>query len=772
MRKGIRLSEDRRGHADKDPSVAMGADGTLWVAWHSYRMKADRILLRGCRGRKRGELLEISDREGVNFQPRVACDGEGTVWVVWSAMRRGRWCILARSVSRGRMGRVIRLDEGPDGLAFPAITADAQGRLWAAWSALSGKTRRIVGRCLRGGKWSDTAVLSSGPGEHLRPVLCSAAEGVWLAYQTLREGQYDLFLRRWVPSGPGRPMRFSLTDSWELFPRLCGDGGDGLWATWIVTHDVTNARGFVDHKVEAMASHFDGTRWTPYRGPDRSKPDGYVTHLYDGLLGRSSYMGFVGWRRRPQIVRESGGDVWLLYERKEEESMNRHGPDSLLYARPLTGSGRSRSYLIDNTRHAHTVSGDIPVSGGRLPFAGQVTDGRCYADIVAGYLPLDRSRPVRERPASEWKDWVPLRLPAATASAPRPSMRVGGKTYRLYWGDLHCHGNLSGDAEGEIDENYAYGRQKSRLDFMAVADNDVIYDNVLTPSEWALIREEAAHHTDPGRFVAFSAYERTYRPGDVKRRDLGTPTVGGPKGGQNHRIVIFPEDEGPLYHFTEPDADTQEKWVARIQKTKGFTFPHHGTWQAIPNTRLGGVEVCSCWDIYMHISNTVPEHLRAGYRLAFMGNSDSHRIVPGMGGALTGVWAESLTRDAILEALWAKRCFATNGDRSTVDVRIKGSPMGSEASVQGPVTVDCRLRAQRVIQSIDLFRDGEIVLSRKVGRKAATLSLTDSPPSGEHFYHVQVSLRPPRRAPMKGRCGNLQVACGDFAWSSPIWVET
>ncbi len=350
-------------------------------------------------------------------------------------------------------------------------------------------------------------------------------------------------------------------------------------------------------------------------------------------------------------------------------------------------------------------------------------------------------------------------------------MRLGGKTYHLYWGDLHCHGNLSGDAEGEIDENYTYGRRKAGLDFMAVADNDVIYDNVLTPSDWALIRAEAGHYNDPSRFVTFSAYERTCRADDVRNLDLKTPTVGGPKGEQNHRIALFPEDEGPLYHFTEPDADTPEKWVARIQKTNGFTFPHHGTWQAIPNRRLGGVEVCSCWDIYMHISKTVPEYLRAGYRLAFLGNSDSHRIVPGMGGALTGVWAEALTREAILEALWAKRCFATNGDRPTVDVRVNGSPMGSEVSVDGPVSIDCRLQAPRVIQSADLFRDGEAVLTRKIGRKQADLSLVDAPSPGKHFYHIQVSLKPPRRSPMKGRSGNLQVARGDYAWSSPIWVE-
>ena len=49
-----------------------------------------------------------------------------------------------------------------------------------------------------------------------------------------------------------------------------------------------------------------------------------------------------------------------------------------------------------------------------------------------------------------------------------------------------------------------------------------------------------------------------------------------------------------------------------------------------------------------------------------------------MGGALTGVWAEALTREALFEALWARRCFATNGARVMLDVRVNGMPMGSE----------------------------------------------------------------------------------------------
>ena len=755
----VRLSADRRGHNDKDPALTLDRDGRLWVAWQSYVPQVDRILARPLVDGEPGELFEVSDEAGVNFQPAIACDGDNAVWVLWSAKRAGRWHILARAIDGGRMGLVVSLDESAELACYPSATADADGRVWAAWTACHDRRHQVIGSFLAGGRWSAPVILSDGPGEHYRPVLCADREGAWLAYETRLRGTYELYLCRWLPAGPGPSSRFSLTGSWELHPRLCADGAGGVWATWIATHDVRDGRGVVDHKVEIMAAHYDGARWTPYRSPDHTKTAGYVAHLYDGLLGRKSYWGFVGHRRRPQIVRTEDGDVWVLYERKEDESINRHGPDALFYATPLTQRGRGRTVEVDTDAYAYTVNGDLPVVAGRLAFAGQIPEGAFYGDICAGTLSLNTLRPVRPRPASNWRSWQPVSL-QAPPDEPRPTMQVDGVTYTLYWGDTHCHGNCSGDAEGEIDESYAYGRYRSGLDFMAVTDNDFIYDDTLTTSAWALLRAQAGHYSDPGRFVTFSGYERTYRD----------PT--GEREGPNHRLILFADDEQPLHRFTEPDADSLIKFVARMEGTNAFVYPHHPTWWIAPCSRLGGVEVCSSWDVYIDKADTIRRALQEGYRLAFIGSSDTHRIVPGQGGALTGVWARELTREGILEALRARRCYATNGERIVLDVRVEGAPMGSADIVGDEVTVQVRARAPRTIRYIDLFRDGEQVLRRTVDDVQTDLALEDRPAPGEHFYHIRVQMERLPRAALRGVTGNLQAARGEFAWSSPVWVQT
>jgi hypothetical protein len=338
-------------------------------------------------------------------------------------------------------------------------------------------------------------------------------------------------------------------------------------------------------------------------------------------------------------------------------------------------------------------------------------------------------------------------------------MQVGATTYSLYWGDTHCHGNCSGDAEGEIDENYAYGRHKAGLDFVAVTDNDFIYDDTLTSSAWALLRAQAAHHDEPGQFVALSGYERTYRD----------PTKPGP--GTNHRTVLYLDDEQPIFRFTEPDADTLEKFVSQVERTNAFVYPHHATWWLAPNARLGGAEVCSSWEVYIEEADTIPRALAEGYRLAFIGSSDSHRIVPGLGGALTGVWAEELTREGILEALWARRCYATNGERIVLDVRVDGMPMGSEIVASSAVVVRCQIAAPRRIECIDLYRDGMPVQRRALNRPQGSVALKDRLAPGEHVYYVRVRLVRTPRAPLRARRGNLQVARGEYAWSSPTWVR-
>jgi hypothetical protein len=81
------------------------------------------------------------------------------------------------------------------------------------------------------------------------------------------------------------------------------------------------------------------------------------------------------------------------------------------------------------------------------------------------------------------------------------------------------------------------------------------------------------------------------------------------------------------------------------------------------------------------------ELLAAGHRVGFIAASDNHNGAPGLSarssrftnlvysGGLAAVWAAELTREAVFDALYARRCYGTTGARILLDFRLNGEPI-------------------------------------------------------------------------------------------------
>ena len=83
----IQLSEHRRGHVDKDPALTVDSSGRFWVAWHGYRPKEDRILVRSIKDQRRGSLLPVSEEGGSIFSRGLRA---GAVQCGWCGALCGR----------------------------------------------------------------------------------------------------------------------------------------------------------------------------------------------------------------------------------------------------------------------------------------------------------------------------------------------------------------------------------------------------------------------------------------------------------------------------------------------------------------------------------------------------------------------------------------------------------------------------------------------------------------------------------------------------------
>lgn len=370
-----------------------------------------------------------------------------------------------------------------------------------------------------------------------------------------------------------------------------------------------------------------------------------------------------------------------------------------------------------------------------------------------------------------------------------------GNSVELFFGDLHAHASVSpcywkDCPECSPDDFFHYAREISGLDFVALTD----HDHGLSDETWEAVQMAVCHHYDPGRFVTFLGYEWT-------NNRFG------------HQNVYFSGDRGPLIRARGKDGDfiapTQlwEQWEA--QGVEAISIPHHTGVSQFPadwtfhHPQFQPVsEVTSLWGNLLsfqsqeqtRISNLLPgrfvsEALEDGYRLGFVGGSDSHDCRPGnptFGGrikpnvvegqmmghnvlappnvphlgddtcntrGLTATWASELTRPALWEAIRRKHTYATTGARIAMRVTMGDALAGDRVSTANPsMTVD--IVGTYLIHDVTVVANNRPIhqVSPDSDRISFRYSIPAEFPPG--FVYVHVRQRD-----------------GHQAWTSPFWLD-
>jgi hypothetical protein len=283
-----------------------------------------------------------------------------------------------------------------------------------------------------------------------------------------------------------------------------------------------------------------------------------------------------------------------------------------------------------------------------------------------------------------------------------------------------------------------------------------------TPANWSRIEEATGRFHEPGRFVTLLGYE-------------WTSWVWG------HRHVLHFEDTAVIRSSSDERFDSPPELWAALRGASALTFTHHSAgepvavdWRIAPDPVLeplteivsvhGSSESFdSSWPVAGMIEgNTVRDALARGYRLGLVGSGDSHdghpglvQLADGASGGLAGVFATDLTRESVLEALRARRVYATNGPRIVLQASLDGRPMGSIVPAGSGGTLAVEVAAPGAIEAVELVtREG--VVSRHPAEGQRSLALESTLPAfaaGDWFY-VRV----------------LQSDHG-AAWSSPFFFE-
>lgn len=336
--------------------------------------------------------------------------------------------------------------------------------------------------------------------------------------------------------------------------------------------------------------------------------------------------------------------------------------------------------------------------------------------------------------------------------------------YTLYWADLQGHCNVC-DGTGSPEDYYRYARDVARLDAVALTDHDHWGYRPLDedPVTWRRLCELSKTLYEPGGFVTFPAYEWT------------NWTFG-------HKHVIYlRESDAAVFGWSKKESDHPQKLWKLLAGRDCLTIPHHP----------GGAPIPVCWKYhdpkYQPVVEMVSVHgvseyvghprsirepvesgmvqsaLARGYRLGLIGSGDTHDGHPGIGSpgaraGLAGIYATSLTREAIFQALRARRVYATTGCRAILRFHLGDTPMGgvvrlvdSNARREFAITV----LGDAPIHSLAIVKNNHEVGTQAGSGLFESWEWSDPAPArdGDYYY------------------ARIVQADGEWIWSSPIFIE-
>lgn len=767
------MPEDNRAHFPSGDEPTFGRNistavavngGTLWAALQLEDSGRDTVaVFRFADGRKE---LTVIEGEGFCHQPGVTSFPDGQAVVVWNeALDKGDWAIRCALLD-GTSGDVLKTETvhvGPAWCLPPAVSTD-DGDILLAWPKHDSQAIRIHLARRSGSGWQHIGAVSEPDVDAFRPSLATTNGRVFLAWDSYKQGTYSVSICDVALPDSVTRLHPPPCQRW-LHPKLLAAQGETLYATWTAIEDVMDDRGIVDHAVFAPVAELV-TAPTLHLALDAEEDaQCHVADLRDGLLATDDhpYRGYAGLRRNPQLTMTAQGELWCLWEARfghEDTSSAGH----LLGRRFTAGGSWTQPRILHSGGYAYSVPKYWPDNGLPIAFLHFDAEGM---DIVCSAI-VDEAAAVPHHESTEkWQRWYAVDI------QPPPKKRTShsdGSDLRVFWADTHCHSEVSSDAEGQVDELIHFARDAAGLDAVCIIDNDYYPHKSLSEAEWRAAQKYAERYTQEGKFVVFPGWEYTYH-----RKDL-EPSF-------NHRVIMYPRPGWPLFRRTDRCARSERDLMQQLRNTPAVCYAHHCSYEIIDAEIDRNIEVCSSWRVCLEESDFTIGQLQAGHKLGFIGSSDSHRAVPGLGGALTGIIASELTPEALFDAYRARRTIATQGHRVEIDFRVGDTITGGESTVNTAPNIVVSVRAPEPIEFIELIRDGLPIYRVEPNRQEGSIQYEDDCATGEHFYFVRVKLvgNPSFNAlpeenfvgPFK-RAGdyphNLARARGPFAWTSPIWV--
>lgn len=328
--------------------------------------------------------------------------------------------------------------------------------------------------------------------------------------------------------------------------------------------------------------------------------------------------------------------------------------------------------------------------------------------------------------------------------------------YRCFFGNLHAHTSYS-DGESTPDTAYAYARDIAGIDIQALTEhNNGGQGYTITPENYQNLRLVADTFAVPGVFVALAGFEIG---------SMGSSGFG--------HLNVWETPALSPYFNTAGELQNCYRWIKEQGCPALFNHPDSGRYL---NSNFNDLYFYQDYEQSMDLIEVIngstlyeDAYLRAlerGWRVGPSANQDNHtrdwgnRVNSAGNIPLTGVWADTLTKQAVLEALNARRTTAVEvsptSDRLRLFLKVDGQWQGSTIlRQQGEARFEVSAVSDTsAFRRLYLYQNGAVVDSLSPGVRVVNWSFSRQLSAGSHYFFVKAVQND-----------------SDRAWTSPVFLD-
>lgn len=358
----------------------------------------------------------------------------------------------------------------------------------------------------------------------------------------------------------------------------------------------------------------------------------------------------------------------------------------------------------------------------------------------------------------------------------------------IYWGLLHGESEKF-DSAGSIEQCLRHFRDEEGLNFYAVSP----YENAEETSndDWKLISQQVAEFNEDNRFCTF----------------LGTQWFGN-NAEEGLKLLVFSKDNRPILRKKDVKYGSLRKIYKSFGPKELMSIPcftmgkgFHSNFSDVVPEHERVIEIYNAWGssectkkegnlrpisvegkdgIVEAEVGSIRRALNQNHRFGFIaGGLDDRGAYAGLfegdqaqySAGLTAIVAPEQTREALMQALHNRSCYATTGEKIVLGFQIAGSGMGTELSTKNkPGLIFNRhitgfVSGTAKIKEIQIIRNGTVWKSIEPKDSSYDIMVDDT----EHMSKFVL----PAKDEGSFCYYYLRVIQEDdhIAWSSPIWID-